>query len=112
MFNNGWSAENIIFGMGGGLHQRVNRDTQRTCFKCSAQMFDDVWHDVYKKPKDLSKASKRGRLALIKEGDRFITIHEEELGDRKNYLQLVFENGRMIKEYTFNEVRENAKLIV
>lgn len=112
MFNNGWSAENIIFGMGGGLHQRVNRDTQRTCFKCSAQMFDDVWHDVYKKPKDLSKASKRGRLALIKEGDRFITIREEELGDRKNYLQLVFENGRMIKEYTFNEVRENAKLIV
>lgn len=29
MKSNGWAAENIIFGMGGGLHTSVNRDTQR-----------------------------------------------------------------------------------
>ena len=96
--------------MGGGLHQKVERDTQRTAFKCSSQMFDDIWHDVYKKPKDLSKASKRGRLALIKEGDRFVTIREEELGDKKNYLETVFENGEFVKQYSFDEIRKNAAI--
>lgn len=110
MFNHGWSAENIVFGMGGGLHQKVERDTQRTAFKCSSQMFDDIWHDVYKKPKDLTKASKRGRLALIKDGDRFVTIREEELGDKKNYLETVFENGNFVKMYSFDEIRKNAAI--
>ena len=110
MFMNGWSAENIIFGMGGGLHQKVNRDTQRTAFKCSSQMFNNIWHDVYKKPQDLSKASKRGRLALVKDGETFVTVREDELNGRKDYLELVFENGQMIKEYSFEEVRKNSRL--
>lgn len=109
MFNHGWSAENIIFGMGGGLHQKVNRDTQRTCFKCASQMFNDIWHDVYKKPQDLSKISKRGRLALIKEDGMFKTIREEELNGRKNYLEVVFENGNFVKQYSFDEVRKNVE---
>ena len=43
MKSNGWAAENIIFGMGGGLHSSVNRDTQRNAFKCSAQLRDGQW---------------------------------------------------------------------
>ncbi len=30
----GWSAENIGFGSGGGLLQKLNRDTQKFAFKC------------------------------------------------------------------------------
>lgn len=29
---------------------------------------------------------------------------------RKNYLETVFENGELIKEYTFDEVRKNAEI--
>lgn len=38
---NGWSSENWAFGMGGGLLQKINRDTCRFAFKCSAQKYDD-----------------------------------------------------------------------
>ena len=30
----GWSAENIGFGSGGGLLQKLDRDTQKFAFKC------------------------------------------------------------------------------
>lgn len=110
MRNNMYSAENMAcFGMGGGLLQKVNRDTQRFAFKSCAQYYDGSWHDVWKKPKDLSKASKRGRLALIKnESGKFETIREEQLNGRKNYLETVFENGEIVKQYTFEQVRDNA----
>ena len=66
MKSNGWAAENIIFGMGGGLHTSVNRDTQRNAFKCSAQLRNGKWIDIYKNPLDSSKKSKTGRfLSLI-----------------------------------------------
>nr|DAQ91966.1 MAG TPA: putative nicotinate phosphoribosyltransferase [Caudoviricetes sp.] len=110
MLNNGWSAENIVFGCGGGLLQKVDRDTQRFAFKCSAQYYDGAWHDVYKEPKDLTKKSKRGRLALIEEDGKHVTVRLDELNGRKDLLKTVFENGRMVREYTWEEVVHNARL--
>lgn len=105
-----FSAENLVFGMGGGLLQKVNRDTQRFAFKSSAQMRNGVWHDVYKKPKDLSKASKRGRLMLVKGENGFETIQENDLRLTDDCLQTVFENGLIVKRYSFDEIRNNAQL--
>lgn len=31
----GWSAENIVFGAGAALLQKFDRDTQKCAFKCS-----------------------------------------------------------------------------
>lgn len=106
----GFSAENMVFGMGGGLLQKVNRDTQRFAFKCSAMKRGDTWYEVYKLPKDLSKASKRGRLALVKTGDKWETKPEKEVAPERNALVTVFENGELTKEYTFADVRLNAAL--
>jgi nicotinamide phosphoribosyltransferase len=100
----------MVFGMGGGLLQKINRDTQRFAFKSSAQCRNGTWHDVYKMPKDLSKASKRGRLALLKTGDVWETKREEEVIPERNALVTVFENGDIVKEYTFTTVRNNAEL--
>lgn len=115
MFNAGWAAENIVFGMGGHMVQSdLTRDTMRFAFKCSAQYYDDAWHDVWKKPLDISKASKRGRLALIKVigGDNNIfykTIRETELKNPKdNRLQTVFRNGSLYNNIDFDQLRSNA----
>ena len=35
MRNNKWSADNVSFGSGGALLQKLNRDTQKCAFKCS-----------------------------------------------------------------------------
>jgi len=75
----------LVFGMGGGLLQKHNRDTQRTAFKCSFVEFDDgSTMDIQKKPLDASKASKPGKLKLIeKEVGKFTTarIDAEETRD-------------------------------
>lgn len=111
--DNKFSAENIAtFGMGGGLLQKVNRDTQRFAFKSSAQCRNGVWHDVWKSPKDLSKASKRGRLKLVWNVNDLQTVREDDkcFSTNKDLLVTVFENGELIKEYMFDEVRKNAKM--
>jgi nicotinamide phosphoribosyltransferase len=106
---NGWAAENIAcFGIGSNLLQKVNRDDLRFAFKCSAQLRDGVWHDVYKDPIEGGKTSKRGRIKLIKENGEYKTVRIEEPGH--DLLVTVFEAGELKNEITFDEVRNNAAL--
>ena len=46
----GWSADNIAFGSGGGLLQKLNRDTQRFKFMCSQVVVAGETRDVFKNP--------------------------------------------------------------
>ena len=110
MKNMGWSAENIVFGAGGALLQRINRDTQRCAMKSAAQMRDNVWHDIQKRPIDASKKSKTGKLKLIKENGIYHTVKQGERPELPDELVTVFENGRMVKEWTFDECRQRAKI--
>lgn len=41
----GYSADNIAFGMGGGLLQKCNRDTFGFAMKCSAARINGEWRD-------------------------------------------------------------------
>jgi nicotinamide phosphoribosyltransferase len=102
----GWAAENIIFGMGGGLHSSVDRDTQRNAFKCSAQLRDGVWHDIFKNPLDSSKKSKTGRFKLIKNNDSFRTVPIDSEGE--DHLRTVFRDGELLIEDKFLDVKKRA----
>lgn len=105
----GLSADNVAFGMGGELLQKINRDTQKFAMKASAIRINGEWRDVYKDPvTDPGKRSKRGRLALIKDQQGYRTVREDELGDRPNALMKVFRNGDMLVDWTFDDVRERA----
>ncbi len=106
-FEEGWSIENLVFGMGGGLLQKINRDTQRCAFKSSAQMRNGNWYDIFKDPLDSSKRSKRGQLKLIKDGGQFKTVNQKDAGI--DLLETVFLNGELMRFQTFDEVRANAK---
>ena len=108
--NAGWGSANMAcFGMGGGLLQRVDRDVQRFAFKCSAQKRNGAWHDIAKNPLDTTKASKKGRLALIKtRSGQFRTVNEGDF-NTEDYLEPVFENGVLLRDMTFDEVRTNAE---
>ncbi|WP_298500874.1 nicotinate phosphoribosyltransferase [uncultured Methanobrevibacter sp.] len=106
MKSNGWAAQNIIFGMGGGLHTAVNRDTQRNAFKCSAQRRDGEWHDIFKNPLDSSKKSKTGRFKLIKKDNSFKTVSIDSEGE--DYLQTVFRNGELLIDDKFENIKQRA----
>jgi nicotinamide phosphoribosyltransferase len=111
MRNNQWSADNIVFGMGGGLLQKINRDTQRFAFKSCWQKRNGVGYDIFKKPLEISKVSKKGRLKLIRiEDGEWQTIGECEQPEKEDQLVTVFENGELVREWSFADVRKNAAL--
>ena len=105
----GWSADNVAFGMGGGLLQKLNRDTQKFAFKCSSAVVNGKERDVFKNPvSDKGKTSKKGRLSLVdKNGILTTAPGSDAKGDK---LVTVYENGNILKKYTFAEVRENAAI--
>jgi nicotinamide phosphoribosyltransferase len=106
----GWSAENLAFGMGAGLLQKVNRDTLRFALKANARLGGDgAWTPVYKDPKtDPSKASKAGRQAVVRDGGGYRAVEVSELGGRENLLQPVWRDGELLVDRSFAEIRERA----
>lgn len=102
----GFSAENLAFGMGGGLLQQVDRDTLGWAMKASAAQVAGEWRDVYKDPiTSKAKRSKRGRLALVKGSEGIETIRLEDLNGRENLLEPVYRNGKLLREDTLTDIR-------
>jgi len=109
MKKRGLSADNVAFGMGGELLQKVNRDTQRFAMKASAICINGEWRDVYKDPiTDQGKRSKKGRLALINVNGQFKTVARNTINPMDNELVAVFRNGKLVTEYTLDQVRNQA----
>ena len=105
----GWSADNLAFGMGGGLLQQVNRDTLKFAMKASAMKISGTWRDVYKDPvTDPGKQSKRGRLILTRERGTWETMNINREFDWANVLKPVYRNGELLQDITFAEVRANS----
>jgi len=108
----GFSADNIAFGSGGGLLQKLNRDTMKFAFKCSSIVVEGEERDVYKQPiTDAVKVSKKGRLKLVSySGSHGNVYATERIGDSKlpDEMDLVFENGKIMREQDFGSIREMA----
>ena len=109
MKDEGWSADNIAFGMGGGLLQKVNRDTQKFAFKCCSATVAGKEIDVYKDPvTDPGKVSKKGRLDLVLEDGvpTTVQLRNEQDVHPHTLLRTVFDTGKVFNEQTFEEVRK------
>jgi nicotinamide phosphoribosyltransferase len=86
----GWSADNLAFGMGGALLQKLNRDTQMFAFKCSSIRIDGQDRDVFKQPATSDwKKSKAGRFNVGPE---------------------VFRDGKVLVNQSLDEIRARAAL--
>lgn len=121
----GYSASNMAFGMGGGLLQKINRDTCKFALKCCAALIDGVWVDVYKDPSVYDenwnklevpsyKASKKGRLELMYnpltgEYDTKTSDNADKFGPEwEEALEDVYADGYMLRRTTWEQVRKNA----
>jgi len=103
----GYSATNIAFGMGGALLQRIDRDTQKFAYKCSSITIDGEAIDVFKSPvTDPGKRSKKGKLDLILDGSGFKTVNAHNHLD--SVLQLVYENGEILVEENLEQIRARS----
>ncbi len=111
----GFSADNLAFGCGGGLLQKVDRDTQEFALKCASMAINGVNRDVYKQPvTDPGKDSKKGRITLYrnKETGDIFTGREAHGADKDNdiLLETYFEDGKILIDDTFEEVRARATI--
>jgi nicotinamide phosphoribosyltransferase len=113
----GYSADNIAFGMGGALLQQVDRDTQKFAMKASSVCINGQWISIAKDPvTDPGKKSKAGRVTLWKSGSELISSveqphgwHDHSVGEFQEVLETVFENGVLVKEINFDQVRANSR---
>jgi len=113
---NGWSIDNIAFGMGGALLQQLDRDTQKFAMKCSSAEVNGEWVDVFKDPiTDSGKLSKKGRVTLWQSGGEFVTDvvaptgwYDKAIGPWTEVLEEVYRDGKLVKEISFEEVRANS----
>lgn len=115
---NGISAENLFLGMGGALLQKVDRDVNKFALKCSYAEINGVEKLVSKNPIELNKygvlqksfkQSKKGKLKLVKEEGGYKTLQEIENNDSRagsDILTTVFENGKILKIYRFEEIKQ------
>lgn len=111
----GYSVDNIVFGSGGGLLQKFDRDTCKFAIKASygerlvngkLMKFEIIKTPVTSK----SKRSKGGLLKLHKAANSFSTFSSSKETDAMfnsytDELELVFENGEMMREQSFQEIR-------
>jgi nicotinamide phosphoribosyltransferase len=107
-----FSATNLAFGMGGGLLQKgFDRDTNKFAFKCSWAKVDGKDIEVYKDPAtDPGKKSKKGILDLELSMLRKVkTVNGESYN---SLMQTVYLNGNIMKEYSFEEIRQNANGVI
>merc|ERR1712048_542139 len=126
-----YSINNIAFGSGGGLLQQVDRDTQKCAFKCSYAVANGEALDVIKKPiHSPGKKSKRGKLKVIRAPEAGVMLDGQKIANKGEPITLtadtvptpadstetdllvtVFENGNLIKEYTWDQVKANAAIV-
>ena len=108
--------------MGGKLLQAdINRDTQNFATKACFAVVDGVERDLVKSPTEVDengdlkpsfKKSKQGRLKLVKNEDgtyRTVTSRDADFDSVHDELVPVFQDGEILVEYTFEEIRERVQ---
>ncbi len=111
MIDRGLAIGNIAFGMGGGLLQKVDRDSFGYAMKASAVFYDGTWHDVFKDPKTANgaKTSKKGKQGAMRtDSGQFVARPAANIPLGADALQPVFRDGKILKLQRFDEVRARA----
>jgi nicotinamide phosphoribosyltransferase len=116
----GFSTENVAFGMGGALLQKVDRDTQRFAYKASAALITgpsvdgsggEYFQSIYKDPvTDPGKRSKDGVLDLVMENGRYVTKQYQTFATEYpgSVMRVVYRNGEVLVDETLDVVRGRA----
>lgn len=113
----GYSADVFVMGSGGGLLQKVNRDSLKFAQKaCAIQRKNGVWEGIAKDPiTDPGKMSKKGRVSLAQRNgetgpDSYFT-YDIDQGLPENCTDVmvtIYDRGVLFNKITFEQIRANA----
>lgn len=100
----GFSVTNLVAGSGGGLLQKVNRDTIRFAIKANLAVVDGQERGLQKET--VGKTSKRGRLTVELEGTEYKTFQCGQGNTERDLLgEEVFRDGASSRTEHFDKIR-------
>jgi len=108
----GFATGNVVFGVGSYTYQHVTRDSFGFAMKATSGIVNGERRDIFKDPKTDSgtKRSAKGLLRVAEENGTYVLYPEQtEAQEKEGALKTVFENGKLTKEFTLNEIRETLK---
>ena len=107
----GYANTNLVIGIGGLLLQQHNRDDLGFAFKATYAEINGVATELFKDPiTDPGKKSHKGLMKLVKlSSGEYVTLDQQE-DDEGGELVEVFKDGKVVREYTLEEIRERSNV--
>jgi len=108
LMRKGFSAGNVVFGVGSFTYQYITRDTFGMAVKATWGQVNGEGRDIFKDPAtdNGTKKSAKGLLRVEKEGDKFVLYDQQNRwGESKGELRTVFCNGKILNEQTFEDIK-------
>jgi nicotinamide phosphoribosyltransferase len=108
----GFAASNCVFGIGSYTYQYNTRDTFGFALKATHAVINGEERFIFKAPKtdkDNFKKSQKGMCYVYREGQDILYKDEltirEQAEYKNNLLEIVFSDGKLIKDYSLSEIR-------
>ncbi len=107
----GFAATNLVLGIGSYTYQYRTRDSLGFAMKATWCRVNGEYRPIFKSPKTDSgmKKSLKGLLSVVKENGKYKVydnVSPEE--EYQSCLEIVFEDGKIVRDWSLNEVRENV----
>lgn len=108
----GFSAGNVVFGIGSYTYQYITRDTFGMAMKATFGVVNGEDREIFKDPKtgDGVKKSAKGLLRVENEGGEFV-LYDQQTCEQENEgaLEVVFEDGKLKREQSLQDIRSMLK---
>ncbi len=109
LMDKGFSAGNIVFGVGSYTYQYITRDTFGMAMKATYGVVNGVGREIFKDPATDSggvKKSAKGLLRVERENGKFVLYDQQgKQGESGGLMEEIFRDGEMKKLVTLAGVR-------
>lgn len=107
----GFAATNLVLGVGSYTYQYKSRDSLGFAMKATWCQVNGEGREIFKDPKtdDGTKKSLKGLICVQSDGNKYIAedqVTKEQ--EDKSCLQTVFEDGKLVKEWSLSQIRANV----
>ncbi|WP_216825081.1 nicotinate phosphoribosyltransferase [Agarilytica rhodophyticola] len=108
----GFASTNVVFGVGSYTYQHVTRDTFGFAMKATWGQVKGEGRDIFKDPVT-DKGEKKSAIGLLRveQTDNGFQLFDKQTPEQEQQgiFQTVFQDGKLLKETTFEEIRKRLE---
>merc|ERR1719215_1782031 len=107
MMEAGWAADNVAFGSGGGLLQKLDRHMQRCQVRCSHAVGEGGKNlEILSNPLALKEEIHKGVVTVQRSKGKYFTVSGGK--PEKGELKVVFQNGVLKEDIIFQDIQRRS----